>query len=66
MSKEVLIETIQKHNPTAAQAFLMRFSAPALERYLSHLVHLTQPRAVCWIRTFETPAIVAHTRGERE
>jgi hypothetical protein len=45
MSKDVLIETIRRHNPTAASNFLMRFSPAALERYLTHLQHLAQPRS---------------------
>lgn len=61
MSKDVLIETIQQHNPTAGQEFLMRFNEAALERYLTHLQYLTHPRNAGWVRAYETPAVVAHT-----
>jgi len=66
MSKEVLIETIQEHNPTAGQEFLMRFDEAALHRYLTHLQHLASPRRASagWVRTFETPAVVGRARGE--
>jgi hypothetical protein len=60
MSKEALIETIRHHNPSAGQQFLSRFTDLQLERYLTHLRHLAQPRSASagWIRTFETRAIV--------
>jgi len=64
MSKEVLIETIRQHNPTAGPEFLVRFDESALQRYLNHLLHLLQPRTAGWIRQFETRAIVCHSRGE--
>jgi hypothetical protein len=64
MSKDTLIERIQEHNPTAGEAFLMRFDEAALNRYLDHLQHLAQPRNSAWVRVFETRAIVAHTRDE--
>lgn len=67
MSKDALIETIQRHNPSAGQSFLMSFNEAALERYLDHLQILARPRGergASWVRTAETPAVVARTRGE--
>lgn len=63
-SKQVLIDTIQKHNPTATPEFLVTFDERALERYLSHLRHLAHPRRADqpWVRTPEAPAAVTRVR----
>ena len=67
MSKEELIESIRRHNPTAGSAFLAGFDEPALKQYLHHLHYREGPRGPhnMWVRRGDTPAIVGRHRPWR-
>ncbi len=64
MSKQQLIDFIQRHNPSADAEFLATFDEENLHRYLSHLHYGKRPRgsSAVWIRGGETPAVVTRTR----
>ena len=66
LSKATIIEHIQQINRSARYEWLEMFDISALRRYLDHLQHALEPRGggSVWIRTGETPAIVAGC-GER-
>ena len=59
-SKEQLIESIQRINPSALREFLSTFDWHALRRYLDHLSMTLEPRGVDshWTRLGDTPAVV--------
>jgi len=59
-SKEQLIESIQRINPSALREFLTTFDWQALRRYLDHLSLTLEPRGVDshWTRLGDTPAVV--------
>lgn len=61
-----LMGQIIELNPTATAAFLMRFTEDSLRNYLERLMMSFQPRGrdSRWVRTGETPAIVAHESFE--
>ncbi len=61
MSKQQLIEAIRERNRSASEDFLVGFDVGALNNYLSHLDYQSGPRGrdAMWVRTGETPAIVA-------
>ena len=63
-AKEELIDSITRHNPTAAPEFLVSFDEAALGLYLSHLKYLSNPRGgrAAWVRTSETRAVMSRTR----
>ncbi len=50
MSKQELIETIRRLNPTAESEFLTGFEAEALENYLDRLRQISRPRDGASIR----------------
>ena len=60
MSKQQVIEAIQRSNPSASGAFLEGFAQPSLESYLRRLTEVCgrRGRDSGWIREGETPAIV--------
>jgi hypothetical protein len=64
MSKQQLINFIQRHNPTAGADFLATFDEAALHSYLNHLHFGKRPRTAGaqWVRGTETPAVVTRVR----
>ncbi len=62
-SKEQIIDAITEANPSARHEWLRQFAQVELQRYLEHLRHGLTPRHchASWIRTGETPAVVART-----
>ena len=61
MSKQQIIEAIQKHNRSAEVHFLLSFDESALKRYLERLTLVNGQRGPgsVWVRQGETPAVVA-------
>ncbi len=59
-SKDLLIDAIRQHNRSAHREWLGQFEAPALRRYLDHLLHGTEPRGgdSIWNRPGDTRACV--------
>jgi hypothetical protein len=64
MSKQELIDSIRRHNPTAHAEFLTGFDEQALDRYLNHLLFQQRPRGSCtiWVRPAETTAVTTRQR----
>lgn len=60
MSKQEMIASIQRHNPTADAAFLEGFENGELDHYLRRLHYVGAGRAAAthWVREPETSAIV--------
>lgn len=56
-----LMQQIIELNPTATAGFLARFAESSLRHYLDRLAMAKQPRGrdSRWVRTGETPAIMA-------
>ncbi|MHC4994145.1 MAG: hypothetical protein ACYTGQ_03740 [Planctomycetota bacterium] len=63
MSKQQLIDSIQRFNPSAQREFLTDFNKEELDRYLNHLRFTQMPRGANheWIRRADSPAVVVRT-----
>lgn len=66
LTRDQLVERIQRVNPTATSGRLDGFDSSALRLYLSHLLAKREPRdrSNAWLRPGDTPAIL--TREPRD
>ena len=66
LTREQLLDRIQKINPTAKSEYLVQFRPDALSLYLDHLLHASSPRVAehSWERPGDTPAIVTRSPGD--